>query len=195
MKKLFAMLSVLFLMGGMTLCVHAQAEEKGKETEQVEKTTKDNKKEKKAKNAIPDGQLGCDAGSLKNLTIIKGKPIKRLNKKRIYVVEFWATWCGPCIHMIPHLTKLQKQYPHVTFVGVTNSGGQPLDKIKNFVAQQGNKMDYTVAVDTTGEVYAKYFNAFKCRGIPHAFLVKGNKVIWSGHPGGLDKVLIQHAQR
>jgi len=45
--------------------------------------------------------------------------VKGFDKDKTYVVEFWATWCGPCKATIPHLTKLQKEHPDVTFIGVS----------------------------------------------------------------------------
>src|SRR5687767_8058847 len=41
---------------------------------------------------------------------VKGEPVKEFEKGKVYVVEFWATWCGPCITSIPHVTKLQAKY-------------------------------------------------------------------------------------
>ena len=38
----------------------------------------------------------------------------------IMVVEFWATWCGPCRTSIPHLIELQKKFKDVMFVGISD---------------------------------------------------------------------------
>ena len=75
---------------------------------------------------------------------------RRSSAGKNYVVEFWATWCGPCKASIPHLTELQKKNPSVTFIGV--SVWEPdQDKVKPFVEEMGDKMAYRVAIDLVPE--------------------------------------------
>lgn len=137
-------------------------------------------------------ELGDAAKPLDIKEWIKGGPVDLAagKGKTIYVIEFWATWCGPCITSIPHLTEMQRKFKDkgVIFVGVT-AGEQP-DTVKKFVAKMGSKMDYVVAMDG-GKTSESYMEAFGVRGIPNAFVVdKQGKIVWQGHPmAGLDKVL------
>jgi len=104
----------------------------------------------------------------------------------IYVVEFWATWCGPCKVSIPHLTEMQHKYAgkNVVIIGVTKDDpNNTWPMVQEFVKGQGKKMDYRVAYDRDGGVYEKYMDAFGQGGIPHAFVVdKQGRIAWHGHP-------------
>jgi thiol-disulfide isomerase/thioredoxin len=129
-------------------------------------------------------KLGDPAPELKVASWVKGKPVKLSEGKgkKVYVIEFWATWCPPCRTSIPHLTELQKKYKgkNVVFVGVSN---ESLDEVKPFVKDQGDKMDYNVAVDKSDATSQAYMSAFGIDSIPHAFLVdRKGKIVWHGHP-------------
>ncbi|NQV33743.1 MAG: redoxin domain-containing protein [Phycisphaeraceae bacterium] len=134
------------------------------------------------------GQIGCNAPKLEGLEWVKGDPA-RMQKGSIYVIEFWATWCGPCIKGIPHLTELQHRYKHknVTVIGIsTETNG----KVRPFVSKKGEEMDYTVAIDAEGKMNRAYMKAFAQGGIPHAFIVDRTGIIaWRGHPMTMDKAL------
>jgi len=147
--------------------------------------------EETPKEETPAAEIGQKATSLEGLTMIKGEPFKFQDGK-FYVVEFWATWCPPCRRSIPHLTELQKAFKDkgVTFIGISNE--EDIEKVKAFVAEQGDKMDYRVAMDPERKVSKGYMQAYQQRGIPTAFVVdsKGN-VAWLGHPMELDDVLEQ----
>ena len=122
------------------------------------------------------------AASLDGLTYIKGDAVT-LEGGKVYVVEFWATWCPPCRTSIPHLTDIQKQFKDkgVTVIGVS---GEKADVVKPFVEKMGEKMNYTIAVDTKGKVGNGYMTAFKQNGIPTAFVVDGKgNVAWVGVAG------------
>src|SRR5947207_870817 len=41
---------------------------------------------------------------------LQGEAVTEFKSDKVYVVEFWATWCGPCKESIPHLNELQKKY-------------------------------------------------------------------------------------
>lgn len=129
-------------------------------------------------------ELGMDAPPLKIAKFVKGDAVDLAKGKgsQIYVVEFWATWCGPCRTSIPHLTELQKKFKskHVTFIGISD---EEVDKVKPFVEEMGDKMDYVVAVDNERKTFESYMEAFEQGGIPTAFIVdKAGKIVWYGHP-------------
>src|SRR5215470_10631086 len=76
--------------------------------------------------------VGDAAPKLEVKEFVKGEPVKQFDKGKIYVVEFWATWCPPCRESIPHLTGLQKKHKDVVFIGVSVSERDPKG-VKPFV--------------------------------------------------------------
>ncbi len=121
------------------------------------------------------------ATALDGLEWIKGNPVT-FEPGKVYVVEFWATWCPPCKTSIPHLTEMQNKYKsqNVTIIGIST---EPVGTIKPFVEKMGDQMNYTIASDAKRMADKNYMQAYGARGIPHAFIVdaKGN-VVWNGHP-------------
>jgi len=151
--------------------------------------------------AAPGGNLGVGDPAPKLIVkeFVKGQPISKFEKGKTYVVEFWATWCGPCKVSIPHLTDLAKKYPQVQFIGVS-VWEQDQSKVKPFVAEMGAKMGYSVAMDSVpagksgndGEMANNWMKAAGQNGIPAAFIVNGEGLVaWVGHPMSMDKPLEQ----
>lgn len=139
---------------------------------------------------------GMPAPKLEVQEFIKGEAVDGFKPGQVYVVEFWATWCGPCIRAFPHLSELQKEHgDKVKVIGV-NIWERPYDdstlaKVKAKVDEQGDKMSYTVAYDGPNQKSDKaWMGAAGRNGIPSAFIVdqKGT-VAWMGHPMGMDSVL------
>jgi thiol-disulfide isomerase/thioredoxin len=142
--------------------------------------------------------VGDVAPKLDLKEFVKGDVVKSFEKGKIYVVEFWATWCGPCRVSIPHLSELQKKYKDAIFIGVS-VWEQSQDKVKPFVDEMGDKMAYRVAIDDVGEgkgnegkMAKQWMQAAEQDGIPAAFIVNGDgKIAWIGHPMNMDKPLEQ----
>jgi thiol-disulfide isomerase/thioredoxin len=149
---------------------------------------------------MPKLMVGDKAPALTVSKWVKGEPVTGFEKGKTYVVEFWATWCGPCKASIPHLTELQKEHKDVKFIGVSvwesdQSAVEPFVK-----DEMGEKMDYTVAMDevpapkdetrqaqrnasSNGKMSKNWMEASGANGIPTAFIVNGEgKVAWIGHP-------------
>lgn len=72
---------------------------------------------------------------------LQGNPVKlsELKGKQACVVEMWATWCPPCRDSIPHVSALQKQFPNICFIGMTD---EKAAVARPFVEKMGSKMEY-----------------------------------------------------
>ncbi|MFN8745928.1 MAG: redoxin family protein [Phycisphaerales bacterium] len=132
---------------------------------------------------------------------IKGEPVTGFEKGRIYVVEFWATWCPPCERSIPKLTALQKKHKDkVSVIGVSVWEEDQAD-VKPYVEKKGDVMDYHIALDlvpkdkdgNSGAMALNWLKAAGQDGIPSAFVIdREGTIVWIGNPlSGLEKVVDQ----
>ncbi|MFO1490512.1 MAG: redoxin family protein [Kiritimatiellia bacterium] len=140
-------------------------------------------------------KIGDAAPPLKVGKWIKGDPVKALEAGKLHVLEFWATWCGPCVAAIPHVSELQKKHADVVFIGVNVWEDDP-EKVEGFVKDMGDKMNYRVVLDDVpagadkGAMAETWLEAAGQNGIPCSFLVgKDGKILWVGHPMQLEGVL------
>lgn len=117
---------------------------------------------------VPDFKLALASNSNSSITLgeLKGK---------VVWLEFWATWCGPCISAMPHLVKLQQQYKDkLQVIAISNETEKRIAqflKVKPF--------DLTFAIDTA-DLMRKYF---PYQLIPHSVLISvDGKLISSTSP-------------
>lgn len=147
--------------------------------------------------------LGDPAPPLKYSKWIQGTPIASLEADKMYVIEFWATWCGPCIQAMPHLSELSKKYTgKVKFIGCNVWEGSHeksatayetyLPKVTRFVQEQKKlgRLTYNVIADNNAQDMGNgWLKAAGIDGIPSSFIIQKGKVAWIGHPMELDSIL------
>jgi thiol-disulfide isomerase/thioredoxin len=130
-----------------------------------------------------DLKVGSDAPAI-SVDWVQGEVGGLDNPNKTYVVEFWATWCGPCMRSIPHLNELHQKHraKGLVIIGISD---EPMGTVRPFVSRKGSAMSYPVAVDMEKKTNQDWMQAAKQNGIPCAFIVRGGKVKWIGNP--LDK--------
>ena len=128
---------------------------------------------------------------------VRGGPhdLKAAKGKNVLVLEFWATWCGPCRMSLPHLGELQKKYKDKGLVVIAVAmSDEPPSLIKSFIEKMGDKADFTVALDQKNDTARAYMMPVGANGIPYSFVIDKDGVLaWHGSPfGGLDQVIEQY---
>jgi len=139
-------------------------------------------------------KVGDPAPKLQNGQWMQGDPVKEFQPGKAYIVEFWATWCGPCRVSIPHLNGVYTKFKDKGLVVIGQDCWEDDDKlVAPFVKKMGGDMTYRVALDDktgdkTGKMAETWMKAAGRNGIPCAFLIDTKGVIaWIGHPMELDE--------
>jgi thiol-disulfide isomerase/thioredoxin len=96
-------------------------------------------------------------------------------KDRVVLIDFWATWCGPCRRLIPELNAWQKQFKNdLVVIGVSD---EPKTKVVPFMSK--NTVEYAMAIDQ----FKTMKNAIGISGIPHVLVVSSDGIVrWQGFP-------------
>ena len=133
-----------------------------------EKNDKQEYKELKVGDAAPDFDMELLNGETVKLSDYRGK-------KPVFI-NFWATWCGPCVGEMPAIQELSDAFFHDLMVFAINCG-EKRNKVEDFIGEKG--YTFNVGLDEKNEISEKY----PTMGIPYTVIVDAEGIVTSIHLG------------
>jgi peroxiredoxin len=106
------------------------------------------------------------------LKTVEGRPIDSESLRgKVVLVNFWATWCGPCKEEMPALQRLKQTFSRENFELLAVTTDQQPENIRKFM--HALNLDFPILMDETKDVSA----AFGIRGLPTTFVIGKNGLL------------------
>ncbi|MER9770331.1 TlpA family protein disulfide reductase [Mesorhizobium sp. M0189] len=142
-------------------------------------------------------QMESPAPSIQVENWLRGEPLTNFQPGKVYIVEFWATSCGPCVTAMPHLVQLQEKYKDsgLEVVGVAASENAPTanearTRLDAWLTEKCSNLNFRIAFDSTGEMDKLWMEPSLSFGIPTSFVIdRDGHIAFIGHPMHLDQIL------
>ncbi|MER9838260.1 TlpA family protein disulfide reductase [Mesorhizobium sp. M0145] len=142
-------------------------------------------------------RMESPAPSIKVENWLRGEPLTNFQPGKVYIVEFWATWCGPCVSAMPHLMQLQEKYKDsgLEVLGIAADEDAPTavearTKLDAWLTEKCSNLNYRIAFDYTGKMNMLWMEPSFSVGIPTSFIVdRDGHIAFIGHPSQLDEFL------
>lgn len=102
---------------------------------------------------------------------------------RLLVLDFWATWCGPCMAAVPHMNEIANAYRNdVCIIGITDETASQVEQ--GLLRRNAKESDFHYALASDPD--ARLMRFFGVRGIPHCAIISADNVVrWQGNPAQL----------
>jgi thiol-disulfide isomerase/thioredoxin len=133
--------------------------------------------------------VGDPAPALSASRWFRGEPRENVTPGAVTLVEFWATWCGPCVRAMPHISDLAEELSEAGFevIGVSmDRGPKAAELVEGFLERRAEIARFDVLLDDGG-MSDRWFAAAGQSGIPCSMLVgRDGRLAWIGNPLELD---------
>lgn len=128
--------------------------------------------------AVEEGELAPDFTLPGVRAVDDTVQLSALRGKVVYV-DFWASWCLPCLRSLPQINELYAQYRDQGFEVVAITIDDPVEDALDFLDDLEVPISYSVVLDATADVMDQY----RVVGMPTSFLIDREGVIRKVHKG------------
>lgn len=122
-------------------------------------------------------EIGKTAPDFSGNTLDGNKISLKDYRGKVVFVEFWATWCGPCVAKMPEMIELYNDYKNEDFVFLGVSLDYSEGPLRSYVSE--NDIEWEQILDISRSIS----NLYEIPGTPHGILLdKEGKIIYKGYP-------------